>query len=400
MNGRDRRRGNVLTIIKKELARLFGDRRMLLGTVLLPGLMIYIVYTLMGTFLADRFTAQADADMRIYVQHMPASLADAFAEQPATLIDADGMDGAALRARVAAGDDAAAYVVFPADFDAAVAAYDVASGEPAPNVAIYYNSASVDSSGAQALVAGVLDGYEQRLANRFDVNAGAGPYDLATESDATGMVFSMLVPMLMLMFVFSGCMAVAPESIAGEKERGTIATLLVTPVRRSELAIGKIVSLSVAALLSGLSSFAGTMLSMPKLMGLSSDQLSAAAYGVREYALLLAVVLSTVLLVIALISIISAAARSVKEAGTTVSPLMLLVILVGITSMLGGGAPQQPLLYLIPLYNSVQAMSAILAFAADPLCIALTVASNVLYAAFGAWVLTRMFNSEKIMFSR
>ena len=122
-------------------------------------------------------------------------------------------------------------------------------------------------------------------------------------------------------------MAVAPESIAGEKERGSIATLLVTPVRRSELAIGKIVSLSVAALLSGLSSFAGTMLSMPKLMGLSSDQLSAAAYGVREYALLLAVVLSTVLLVIALISIISAAARSVKEAGTTVSPLMLLVTL-------------------------------------------------------------------------
>ena len=223
---------------------------------------------------------------------------------------------------------------------------------------------------------------------------------MSTESDATGMGFSMRVPMLMLMFVFSGCMAVAPESIAGEKERGTIATLLVTPVRRSELAIGKIVSLSVAALLSGLSSFAGTMLSMPKLMGLSSDQLSAAAYGVREYALLLAVVLSTVLLVIALISIISAAARSVKEAGTTVSPQLQLVILVGITSKLGGGAPQQPLLYLIPLYNSVQAMSAILAFAADPLCIALTVASNVLYAAFGAWVLTRMFNSEKIMFSR
>ena len=65
MNGRDRRRGNVLTIIKKELARLFGDRRMLLGTVLLPGLMIYIVYTLMGTFLADRFTAQTDADLSL-----------------------------------------------------------------------------------------------------------------------------------------------------------------------------------------------------------------------------------------------------------------------------------------------------------------------------------------------
>ena len=43
-------------------------------------------------------------------------------------------------------------------------------------------------------------------------------------------------------------MAVAPESIVGEKERGTIATLLVTPMKRSELAVGKVLSLSVIGL--------------------------------------------------------------------------------------------------------------------------------------------------------
>ena len=45
-------------------------------------------------------------------------------------------------------------------------------------------------------------------------------------------------------------------------------------------------------------------------------------------------------------------------------------------------------------------MNAILSFSAAPLQIVLTVGSNVLYACVGAWVLTRMFNSEKIMFSR
>lgn len=393
------RRGNVLTIIKKEFQRFFGDRRMLLTTVLLPGLMIYVIYSLMGTFLSDRFSADGAPEATVYVEHMPASLEGTFEALPLEVVDAAGSDAEDLRALVATEAAAAVYVVFPEDFDEAVATYDVASGAPAPNVAIYYNSASVDSASAQAMIAGVLDAYEERLANRFDVNAGDAQYDLAAPSDVTGMIYSMLVPMLMLIFIFSGCMAVAPESIAGEKERGTIATLLVTPMKRSELAIGKIVSLSVIALLSGLSSFLGTILSLPKLMGAAAG-MDASQYGVSAYVQLLLVVLSTVLVVIALISIISASARSVKEATTAVSPLMVLVMLIGVTSMLGSGAPEQPLWYLIPLYNSVQAMNGIFSFSASPLQIALTVCSNLLYAGLGAWVLTRMFNSEKVMFSR
>ncbi|MFQ7035420.1 MAG: ABC transporter permease subunit [Candidatus Borkfalkia sp.] len=53
-------------------------------------------------------------------------------------------------------------------------------------------------------------------------------------------------------------MGIAPESIAGEKERGTIATLLVTPIKRSELVVGKVLSLSALSSLSAISSFIGT----------------------------------------------------------------------------------------------------------------------------------------------
>lgn len=394
------RRGNVLTIIRKEFQRFFGDRRMLLTTVLLPGVMIYAIYSLMGSFMSDRFSTDGAPEATVYVEHLPASLESTFDALPFEVVDAAGSDADALRDLVATGTAAAVYVVFPPDFDEAVAVYDLSSGAPAPNVSIYYNSTSVDSATAQGMIAGVLDTYEESLANRFDVNAGETQYDLAEPSDLTGMIYSMLVPMLMLIFVFSGCMAVAPESIAGEKERGTIATLLVTPMKRSELAIGKIVSLSVIALLSGLSSFLGTILSLPRLMGAAASEMDVSQYGVADYVQLLLVVLSTVLVVIAVISIISASARSVKEATTAVSPLMVLVMLIGVTSMLGSGAPQQPLWYLIPLYNSVQAMNSIFSFSASPLQIALTVCSNLVYAGLGAWVLTRMFNSEKVMFSR
>lgn len=390
-------KSNILTIIRKEFQRFFSDRRMLLSTVLLPGVMIYVIYSLMGTFMADRFTVGEEERPVVCVQALPQSLEPVFAQLPLTL---QFVDDAAQAREAVASDAAAAYVEFPEAFDGSVAAYDVQSGEAAPNIKIYYNSASVASDSARAMLINALDAYENSLANRFDINAGADDYDLASERDLTGMIFSMMVPMLMLMFVFSGCMAVAPESIAGEKERGTIATLLVTPMKRSELAIGKIVSLSAIALLSGFSSFLGTILSLPKLMGMSGAEMNVSVYSIAAYGQLLLVVLSTVLVIIALISIISAFAKSVKEASTTISPLMVLVMLIGITSMLGNGAPPQPLLYLIPLYNSVQAMNGILAFSTNGLHIALTVVSNVIYACAGAFVLTKMFNSEKIMFTR
>lgn len=86
----------------------------------------------------------------------------------------------------------------------------------------------------------LLDGYESSLSNKFDINSGSGSYDLATDADTAGTFLSSMMPMLLMIFLFSGCMSTAPESIAGEKERGTIATLLITPLRRRDLALGKI----------------------------------------------------------------------------------------------------------------------------------------------------------------
>ncbi len=90
------------------------------------------------------------------------------------------------------------------NFDGQVEAYDSQTAtEPAPNVEIYYNSASTASQTAYQTMTEVLDQYESHLANKFDVNNGqcrGMSYDLATKEDVTGQVFSMLLPMLMMIF--------------------------------------------------------------------------------------------------------------------------------------------------------------------------------------------------------
>lgn len=395
-------KSNLMTIIKKELARFFGDKRMAFTTILMPGLMIYILYNFMGSSLMSQFTADEDYVYQAYADNLPESIEQGITSADGMnvkVIDGTGMSEADKKAAVT-DKEVDLYMVFPEGFETDVLAYDsMTSADPAPQVEIYYNSASTESTELYQMAVSVLDYYESAMANRFDVNAGGGSYDLATNEDSSGRFFAMMVPMLLMIFLFSGCMAVAPEAIAGEKERGTIATLLVTPMKRSNLALGKIISLSVIGLLSGASSFIGTMLSLPTLMGAGSEGMDTSVYGVEDYAVLLVVILTTVLVMVAAMAVLSALAKSIKEASAMVMPLMIVVMVVALTSMVGGGAPEAPYWYLIPFYNSVQSMNGIFLFDYNIINIIVTLVSNLVYALALTGLLTKLFGSEKIMYS-
>ena len=394
-------KSNMITIMKKEFARFFKDKRMVLSTILMPGLLIYVMYTFIGQGLSGLYASGENFVPQVYAVNLPEDYANAEG-LPMNFIPVEDETEARAMLTSGAGEEEGGcdlLVVFPENFTEAVNAYETSSGEKAPEVEVYYNSADTDSSTAYSMMLDFLDDYEASMANKFDVNSQEKQYDLASEKDTAGMVFSMMIPMLMMIFLFSGCMAVAPESIAGEKERGTIATLLVTPMKRSHLALGKILSLSVIAILSGLSSFIGTMLSLPNMMG-GMEDVSASVYQVSDFLLLLAVILSTVLVIVSIISIISAFAKNVKEATTWVTPVMIVCMLLAVTSMIESLKPDNLFMYLIPLYNSVQCMNGIFSFTADIPGIGVTVASNVVYTILGVGILTKMFNSEKVMFSR
>lgn len=389
-------RNGVITIMRKELARFFSDKRMVVS-ILMPGIVIYVMYSFMGTAMGSMFGVDEDYVPTIQAVNLPDSVEAVTQAAALQVAEIDPAEAAKAREAISAQKQDL-LLVFPADFDQAVMNYNPASGATAPQVEVYYNSASTESQTAYMTVTGLLDAYESQLANKFDVNAGEG-YDLATEEDAAGSYFAMLLPLLLMVFLYSGCATVAPESIAGEKERGTIATMLITPIRRGNIAMGKILALAVISLLSAASSTVGVILSLPKLMG-AAEGISADIYGMKDYLLLAAVVLSTVLLLVTLISLLSAFAKTVKEAQSYAMPVMILVMVLGITAMFGGGAEQDLVMYLIPLYNSVQCMIGVFSFSTLPVGVLVTLVSNGLCTALGVFLLARMFNSEKIIFAR
>ncbi|MBE6584295.1 MAG: ABC transporter permease [Ruminococcaceae bacterium] len=387
--------GAIFTIFKKELARFFKDRRTLVALIM-PGILIYIIYSLMGGAMGNAFMPDEDYIPTIYSVNIPQSVGAVF--DAAELEMTPSKDISAEKELITNGD-ADILIIFPEDFESKIGNYDASSNTAAPNIEIYYNSSSTNSSMTFQTVTALLDAFESSMTNKFDINNSPNKlFDLATQEDMTAMIFSMIMPMLLVMLLFSGCMAVAPESIAGEKERGTIATMLITPAKRSHIAIGKILALSIMALISGASSTIGVVLSLPKLMG-ETVNIDGSVYGLDDYALLALVILSTVLVLITVISVISAYAKTVKEAGTYVTPLMIASMLIGLSGMFGS-ATTNPLLYLIPLFNSVQSMIGVFSFEANVVNVLITVGANLAVTAAGVFVLTRMFNSEKIMFNR
>jgi len=382
-------RNHILHIIKKEFDRFFRDKRMVFTTLLLPGLLIYVMYSLMGAGFA-RSESVPDAPSCCVV-HLPNSFQPIFSSLNFELTETDAPESEKEKIQ---NKELDLLVVFPADFDAAIAA-----GSETPNIVVYYNSTSDSSSAAYSMVIAAAEQMESSLANIFDVNKGIENPDLATESDIASYMLASLVPMLIIMMLFSACVSVAPESIAGEKERGTIATLLVTPVSRRDIAIGKIISLSVFALLSGLSSFLGIMLSLPKLLGQDVPGIGMDLYGGQEYVCLLCTIATSVLLIVSMISAISACAKTVKEAATAASPLMIFGSLAGIVPMFSINF-SSPAWRLIPIFNSALCLNDIFAFDYTLTNIAITCVSNIIYMVVFVFMLTKMFNSEKIMFQK
>ena len=365
---------NVWTIIKKEFSRFFKDKRMII-TVLLPGLLIYLVYSLMGTVMENIIDKPAeDIKYTAYVENMPQNtVLSAYLN---SLLEYDTEATAETASQKVESGNLDLYIIFPANFDEVLEN----KADETPDVKIYYNSSVDNSYSGFMVINSVLEGFKDPA---FSVNIG-GNTDLAGEKETAGKMLSMFMPMLMFALLVSGCVAVAPEAIAGEKERGTMATMLITPIKRWQLALGKIISLSCFAMLSGISSFIGVIASLPKLMtGMAGSELAI------SYA---------VLVIISAFSVLSAFAKSVKEAGTLITPLMILIIVLGVVSMVVPSASVG--LFAIPLLGCELAMSAIFTFSITPLGFVLAVLSNIALAAVLIVALSFMFRSEKIMFNK
>lgn len=375
---------DILVVLQKELKRFFTDYRMLLAMIL-PGILIYVIYSFMGPIINSNFSASKDYNYQVYIvgedkDYLTALEAGFEAlEYNVTFNKANSLTEVKTKIEQESVDLVVEFV------------------EQGTNLSInlYYNSAKTESQTIYLSTSTILS---QLQVDPSDYKFTLLPNDLATAEQTSSTFISMMLPFLLLVFLCTGVMSVAPESIAGEKDRGTIATLLVTPLKRTHLAIGKIVSLAVISLVGGISSFIGMILSLPNLMSAQGN--IELFYTPIDYIYLLFIIISILFLFVGLYSVISAIAKSVKEASAYATPIMIIVIIIGVLSMAGSLPTDNIGVYFIPIYNSVVAMSTILSLEANIVGIIISIISNLIYAILISVVLGKMFNSERVMFNK
>ena len=153
----------------------------MITTLLLPGIMIYVVYSFLGSVMMKTMLPEDTYVAKAYVVDMPDSVREEMRELRVDWQQADREQLTEIRQEIQE-KQVDGLVVFPADFDTVVENYQVSSGESAPNVEIYYNSAEPESAHFYNEVSEVLEQYETSLANKLDINAGDSVYyDCATK---------------------------------------------------------------------------------------------------------------------------------------------------------------------------------------------------------------------------
>lgn len=383
----------ILIIVKKELLRILTDKRLCFTTIIMPGLMIFIMYALVGNVMSNTYSTLQNSEYTVVINNVPNDIKELLLKNKISFKEKNKPQNYYMNKIRDKNLDL--YIDFDKNFEDNIL-NGTEKGVQVPSVSIYYNSQSNSSNTGYMLLSSILNEYKDCIRNVFYVNSGNDLYDLATTKDSTGQFVSMILPMLLITMLFSICASVAPDSIAGEKERGTMATLLVTPIKREQLAIGKILGLSIIVVLGGISSFIGAMLSLP-FLSIGQDEIDTSVYSINDYLELFIIVISTVLIMISLTSIVSVLARSIKEASSSMAPLTILVALVGISGMYNQNGSNRLIHYIIPLYNSAQCMNEIFLFNGNINHVIITVISNLLYTIILVYILSKLFKNEKII---
>lgn len=387
----------IFVIVKKELKRFFTDKRMIMSLIL-PGVLIFILYSLMGNFIGKAITPADDYEYVICVENESVTLDGYLSTLGFKYKKVNAPREEAEKKLVDKEIDL--YVSFSEDFD------DAGADKAGKNVVIEYNSAKRESAKIySALQTVYMQNSVASVDYNYAINAGVENPDMATEEDVVKMMLTMFMPFILMVFLVTGSVSVASESIAGEKERGTIATLLVTPVKREYIALGKIIALTVTSLFSSLVSFVGIMASLPNLLQLEKigdvTSIDLSVYGASTFVGILGIILITVMMFTMIMSVLSTFAKSVKEATQFVTPAMIVVMLASVTSMIGGGkAVTNPALYLIPIYNCAQCLTMLFSGEFYGLCYLFTILSDALFVVLGVVLLAKMFNNEKIMLNK
>jgi len=387
---------DALIIFRKELKNVFKDPRTIFAVLILPMLIMPIIFLVMNAVSQSQAKTYENAVYSLKVTNLPD---ERFLKILEGMISFEIVDE--LNEETVKDFENSIVVEFPPN-----SAERIENGERI-DALVFYNSTSRGSAYGAQMVQNALASYSSFLLSEKllehgltieDLNpVNVEKMDVAPEESQGTEMLATLIPYFLLIYIFAGAMNIGLDTTAGEKERGSMPVLLVNQVSRSSIATGKILYVMTIAILNSIFTFIGLIIAF-KLGGpaFGAENLNLSSLSASTLVGLFITLLTMSGVAAALIVLLGSIARNVKEGSGYVMPIYIMAIVLGIATM-QMESPDNPLLYLIPLVNSIFVMKDIITVNFVIARFLLMLISNLAYVSIFIYFLTRVFNSERIM---
>ena len=391
---------NIKLIFIKELVGTIRDKRTIIAMIIIPLIFYPLLFAGIGYFnkVGSMKSEEAASKIIIYGAEFAPQLVKHLQDyEKIEILVIEDDSPSKLQ-----NGDIQAVLVIPSDYKEKIE-------QEEPNILILkYDATEAKSRIAKQRIDQVIEKYQgeillQRLSRlnlkeEFLTPLILQEENIATAEKITGSFLAVLLPYLIIILIFTGAMHTAVDITAGEKERGTIATLLVSQISRLEIVLGKCFAVMLISFTSMVLGLFGLTLAF-----LSGTSIARGIEGVKfgisvnTIFLLFLVLFPLVGLASAVLVMVGIFARNIREASSYITPIYMLTIFLGIISI-SQGIELTGKMFLVPVLNSSFVFKELLMGKIYWSHIITTFSANIIIAGIALFGATRLFNQEEVLF--
>lgn len=422
----------IRTLVKKEMLDVFRDKKTVIMMLVVPIILYPLIFIGIMQLMAFISSSMEEQNYKIAVAAEDGGRflhkLEEFGQDSGETAEeqADAKESAAEAVDEAdEAEDGQSYKITIVDADS-ITDYETALNEEEIDVYVsgrlqggkiqydvYYLSSANNSSYAASLVEDVYDELKEDMTRQMiaeqgmDVEAILEPIgyerlDIASSEQSIGSIMGSILPFMLIVSLLMGTMYPAIDTTAGERERGTLETILTLPVTNRQLIVSKFITVAVIGICSALLnilSMGAITLYMYKMLDMQIDMNS---FNLAKFipAILVCIlaVFAFSLFISAVAMCVTSFAKSYKEANNYITPLMLVVMFVGYIGFIPNIELTQTVA-MIPVANICLLIKNMLLFKVNYASIAVVLLSNIAYAVMAILFLSKIYDSEAILFS-
>lgn len=393
----------------KELTELMRDKKTLIFVILLPIFIFPVIFGVMGLVLSST-TSKAMQEEHRYViinaEQAPEFSDAMFYHKNFKQVKTDKTSEADLVAAIR-NDEFDVAIIIPADFSAKRQVAEQVQWQ-----IIYNQSSQFDFMYRYftEMLASYNEQLQRETLNQLNVDpqklaaiikpVDVQKVDTADKRENIGEKFGAVIAYILVPLCLLGASYPAIDMGAGEKERGTLETLLICPISRISIVLGKFLTVLTTGLVGALitvGSFGIWGAIIGSFAGMAVVQEAMSAIAITELILIFSLLLPISAVFAALLLAISIYARTFKEAQNYISPLSILIFVPLVAAMMPG-VELNSKTALVPVMNVALAIKELIKGTADYMMLALIFGSTLLLAAAAIGFCVHWFQQEKVLF--